>query len=59
MTIKQLRAVCGMTQQQFAEILCIPKRTIENWEGGKNQCPVYVNTLIEYYLRKEGFIKEE
>lgn len=59
MNIKELRTACGMTQQQFAETLCIPKRTIENWEGGKNQCPVYVNTLIEYYLIHEGFLTKE
>lgn len=59
MTIKELRTACGMTQQQFAELLRIPKRTIENWEGNKNQCPVYVKSLIEYYLHNEGFLKED
>lgn len=58
MNIKELRTKCGMTQQQFAELLHIPKRSIENWETSTRQCPVYVNTLIEYYLRNEGFIKE-
>lgn len=59
MSIKELRIACGMTQQQFAELFGIPKRTIENWEYGKSQCPVYVQTLIDYYLRNEGFIKED
>lgn len=59
MSIKELRIACGMTQQQFAEALDIPKRTIENWESSTRQCPVYVKTLIEYYLRNEGFIKED
>ena len=59
MTIKELRIASGMTQQQFAELLHIPKRSIENWETGTRQCPDYVNRLIEYYLLHEGYIKEE
>lgn len=58
MTIREMRAKTGLTQQQFAELLHIPKRSIENWETGTRQCPEYVNNLIEYYLRNEGFIKE-
>lgn len=34
MTIKEMRTASGMTQQQFSEKLQIPKRSIENWEGG-------------------------
>ena len=59
MTIKELRSASGMTQQQFSELLHIPKRSIENWESGARKCPDYVNELITYYLRHEGFIKEE
>ena len=56
MTIKELRTASGMTQQQFSEYFNIPKRTIENWEGGKRQCPEYLLELIEYKLKKEGAI---
>ena len=59
MTIKELRSKCNMTQQQFSELLHIPKRSIENWESGARQCPEYVNELIKYYLQHEGHIKEE
>ena len=48
-----------MTQQQFSDMLHIPKRSIENWESGARQCPEYVNELITYFLRHKGFIKEE
>lgn len=54
MTIKQLREETGMTQKAFAEYFHIPKRTIENWEGGQNKCPEYLLELMEYKLRKEG-----
>ena len=59
MTIKGLRTACGMTQKAFSELLGIPLRTIENWEGEKSQCPEYTKKLIEYYLYHEGLIKEE
>lgn len=53
MTVKELRSKYGMTQREFAEYFGIPKRTIENWEGGKRQCPQYLLSLMEYKLEKE------
>ncbi len=58
MTIKKLREAAKMTQKQFADYFFIPKRTIENWEGGTNSCPEYLKRLIEYKLIKEGLIEE-
>lgn len=55
MTIKDLRTMSGMTQQEFANYFEIPKRTIENWEGGQRKCPEYLEKLIEYKLIKEGY----
>jgi len=52
--IKNLRAESKMTQEAFAKYFEIPKRTIENWEGGVNKCPGYLVKLIEYRLRKEN-----
>lgn len=57
MNIKQLRDASGMTQKAFAEYFGIPKRSIENWEGGKRECPSYLLELMEYKLRNEGIIK--
>jgi len=54
--IKELRTTTGMTQQEFADYFGIPKRTIENWEGGKRTPPEYVTKLIEYKLIKEGLM---
>lgn len=56
LTIKQLRTLCSMTQQEFANFLQIPKRTIGNWETGTRKAPDYVRRLIEYMLRNEGLI---
>jgi len=57
MTFKDLKSQTGMTQQQLADFLNIPKRTIENWDSGTSKCPPYVLELIEYKLLNEGKIK--
>lgn len=59
MTIKELRALTGMSQQKFSDYLHIPKRTIEDWERDLHIPPLYVVELIEYKLRNEKLIKEE
>lgn len=56
MTIKELRAATGMTQQAFADYLNIPKRSIENWENGTYKPAEYLTELIEYKLKHEGLI---
>lgn len=48
MTIRELRARTGLTQAAFAAMLHIPKRSIENWEGGGRTPPAYLVELIEY-----------
>lgn len=50
MTIKELRQHYNLTQQQLADILECPKRTIENWEAGSRECKPYILKLIEHYL---------
>lgn len=54
MTFKELRHQSGMTQRQFAEYFGIPRRTIENWETGVNQCNDYLIALMKYKLDHEG-----
>lgn len=56
-TIKELRQRSGMTQKEFSEYFEIPKRTIENWDGGARKCPEYLIALMEYKLIKEGKIE--
>lgn len=54
MKIKELRKATGMTQKEFGEYFGIPKRTIEDWEGGRRRPSQYVVELIEYKLKNEN-----
>lgn len=49
--IKQARLAAGLTQQAMADLLKIPKRTIENWEGGKRNPPEWAEILIVEKLK--------
>ena len=55
--IKSIRKAAGLTQQALSDLLHIPKRTIESWEGGQRIPPDYVINLIKYYLEHENMIK--
>lgn len=48
--IKALRESTGLTQRAFAELLGIPKRSIENWESGVSNPPEYLIRLIRFFL---------
>ena len=54
---KELRIKSGMSQKVFADFFGIPKRTVENWEAGVNNCPSYLLDLMKYKLINEGKIK--
>lgn len=46
LSIKDIRTHTGLSQAAFAVRMCIPLRTIENWEGGVNACPDYLRLLL-------------
>lgn len=46
MTIKEARIAANLTQRQLSDLLEIPLRTVENWEGGKSNPPAYVEKLV-------------
>ena len=48
--IRELRKQHGLTQQEFADLLGIPKRTIENWETGITIPAEYLVNLIQFRL---------
>ena len=50
--IKDARIAAGLSQKKMSQILEIPVRTIQDWEGGKRQPPVYVEKLIIEKLEK-------
>ena len=58
MTIREIRETTGLSQANFANLLEIPKRNIENWEEGKNKPAPYLVNLIEKVLRYEKILKE-
>lgn len=47
MTIRDMRALLGNTQNEFATRYGIPFRTIQNWETGLRKPPEYVLNLLE------------
>lgn len=49
----EIRALSGLTQQAFSEKYGIPKRSIENWEGGKRNPPAYVISLLERVVKED------
>ena len=50
MTLEELRNKHGLTQRKLFEITGIPVRTIQNWEGGKSNCPPYILGLVKFRL---------
>lgn len=57
MTVKELRAMTGMSQRAFGKYFDIPFRTVQDWEAGKSECKKYIVALLEYRLRSEGIIE--
>lgn len=51
--LKKARKEINITQEGLSKLLEVPKRTIENWEGGVNVPPNYVQKLILEKLRAE------
>lgn len=50
--VKEARLKAGLTQQQMSDLLGIPKRTIEEWEGGRRRCPEYTKKLVLKELKR-------
>ena len=53
-TIKELREMKGLTQEEFGKHMCgIPRRTVQSWEIGERKPPEYVRGLIQYKVESE------
>ena len=50
--IKEARQAAGLTQKRLSELLLIPLRTIENWESGKREPPLWAENLIVEKLQR-------
>jgi DNA-binding transcriptional regulator YiaG len=44
--LKAARKAAGLTQQGMADRMLIPKRTIQDWEGGQRTPPDYVQRFV-------------
>ncbi|MBE5900443.1 MAG: helix-turn-helix domain-containing protein [Lachnospiraceae bacterium] len=51
--IKELRKSMGLSQSKFAEKFDIPVRTLQQWEQGRSEPPVYVIKMISYIMLLE------
>ena len=54
--IKEARQKAGLTQKQLATLTGIPKRTIEDWEGGRRKCPDYVTDMVLGKIKQKNIL---
>ena len=53
MTVKELRAITGLSQRAFGEKYHIPTRTIEDWEGGRRKPSETILYLLERAVKED------
>lgn len=46
MSVREIRVFSGFSQQAFSDFFCIPRRTLEDWEGSRRSCPDYLRLLL-------------
>ena len=56
--VVEARHKIGLSQQQFANILHISKRTLQDWEQGRRQPSGAAQTLIRIALSRPDVIME-
>ena len=62
MSMKEIRAMTGLSIINFSILYHIPPRTIEHWESqsekSRRKCPDYVLELLERAVREDFNIKD-
>ncbi len=58
MTVQDLRKKMGLSQSRFAAYFGLNRRTLQDWECGRNQPPSYLMGLFIRLLYAEGYKKE-
>lgn len=53
MTIKEIRALTGLSQAKFCQKYHIPLNTLTRWEQGKREPPDYLVELLEFKVRED------
>lgn len=51
--VKEIRALTGLSQVNFAKRYNIPRRTLENWESEKAIPPAYVIELLRRAVEED------
>ena len=46
LTIKDIRAVTGLSQVKFGQKFALSRRNVEKWESAVSVCPVYTRLLL-------------
>lgn len=54
MTIKEIRALTGLSRAEFGRVYHIPERTLDDWEKERRTPPPYVLELLEYRVKNES-----
>jgi DNA-binding transcriptional regulator YiaG len=58
-TVSEIRASTGLTQNAFSKRFCVPVRTLQDWEGGKRTPPLYVILLLAAACGLTDIFKDE
>lgn len=53
MTVKEMRALTGLSQSKFGSLFNIPTKTVQNWESERTHPPKYTVDMMEKILRLE------
>lgn len=48
--VKRIREGYNLTRQELSALTGIPVRTLQNWELGVRECPIYLPPLLLAYL---------
>lgn len=59
MTINELRALTGLSRQEFAEKYHVTERSLKKWEESQRGCPAYMLEILEFRIKKELGIKDQ
>lgn len=57
MTIKEIRQATGLSQVRFCQYYGIPRRSLEDWEYGKNKPADYLINLLWRAVQEDFNLK--
>lgn len=54
MTIKEIRAVTGLSQSKFAEQYKLSINTLQAWEAGRRTPPEHTRAMLERIVKEDA-----